>query len=359
MLFWRYSSTRIFVLNEYVILVPLMILADYLIIQKILSSRKKQKQKSLSVEENVNFQKNKARVVTSLAFVLSRLSKFRGGSDFVDVSYIQCGIEENLRFLDDERLRKLIHYLFKYKRRNKIIFITATALCQVAKMHANDFIGLPFIIGDFGITDLFQAARKFIVILLFTGITPILIAGGPVSLAFAFIMVTMGLRLSFTNTDKILTSFIDEKILAKSIKPRIPGTFDVVVVNLKNKITMTNPALKNKECWLPEQRIFNRVCQVKPTQIPNAIEMVAHNLKYDDVVNLQDVTHLDKIDFSDILELGQTEPIISKPRIGKTVTFREFIAEMVNGDNNPDSDFIDTAIGIVKESIPIQIENKD
>lgn len=77
--------------------------------------------------------------------------------------------------------------------------------------------------------------------------------------------------------------------------------------------------------------LLNSDCKVKPTQIPKAIDLVSHNLKYNDVVNMQDVTGLDRIDFSDVLDLGKAEPSIPKPRKGKMGPLTKWIhGKLVN-----------------------------
>jgi hypothetical protein len=86
---------------------------------------------------------------------------------------------------------------------------------------------------------------------------------------------------------------------------------------------MANPAQEKGECWLAEQALLNPSCKVKATEIPSAIDLVSHDLKYSEVVNMQDVTGLNRVEFSDILDLGQAEPSISKPRTGKIVNFLE------------------------------------
>jgi len=68
---------------------------------------------------------------------------------------------------------------------------------------------------------------------------------------------------------------------------------DVVVVNNRDKIILRYPVQKNHECWLPDQRLLNSNCKVKPTEIPDAIDSVLPDLKYKDTVNMQDVTGLD------------------------------------------------------------------
>lgn len=119
------------------------------------------------------------------------------------------------------------------------------------------------------------------------------------------------MRLAFTNTDKILTSPVYETGSAKNLKPRIADTVDVVT-----KITMANPAQENGECWLSEQALFNPRCKLKDTEILD--DIVSHDLKYNEVVNMQDVTGLDHVQFSDVFDLGQ-----AKPSKAKRVNFLE------------------------------------
>jgi len=51
------------------------------------------------------------------------------------------------------------------------------------------------------------------------------------------------------------------------------------------------------------------------------MDSVLPDLRYEDTVNMQDVTGLDRQEFTDKLDLGQTEPSICKPRQGKEVNF--------------------------------------
>jgi len=325
MLYWKYSPNRTFFLNEYWILIPTAILANYLVIRQI-RCRKKRNQEFKKLIEQIEHAKRIRRIVY-LAIGLDGLSRIliRGGADFIDVSYIECGIEEGLRFLDNERLRKIIHDLYRHKRKGKIIYITATALCKIANQYGQTFLALPVAIGDFGLTNLYQTVRKVGVTVLLGGVGPLFVIGNPVALICAFVLATSGLRLAFSNFDFIRTSPISETGSAENLKPRIADLPDVVVVNSQNKIIMTNPGQEKVECWLPDQALFNSGCKVKPTEIPNAIDLVSHNLKYDDVVNMQDVTGLDRVDFSDVLDLGQ-----AKPRKGKVVNFLDKF-----GDSGP------------------------
>ena len=334
MLYWKYSPNRIFFLNEYWILVPTAIIADYLIIRKICYHKKKTEELEKLKEKIERYKKEieryekeeKIRRIVYLACGLSGLSYIsmcRGGADFIDVDYIDCKIEDGLRFLDNNRLRKIIHDLYRYKRRGKIIYITATAVCHLANQYGQTFLALPFAIGDFGVTNLYQTIRKTAVTILLGGVGPLVFIGGPIPFIFASVLMTLGLRLAFTNLDKILTSPVYEMSSAKNLKPRIADLPDVVTVNFRNKITMTDPAQEKGECWLAEQALLNPGCKVKATEIPSAIDLASHDLKYSEVVNMKDVTGLDRVEFSDILDLGQAESSISKPRRGKVVNFLE------------------------------------
>ena len=107
---------------------------------------------------------------------------------------------------------------------------------------------------------------------------------------------------------------------------------DVVVVNNRNKMIMSDPVQKNQECWLADQRFLNPTCKVKPAEIPDAIDSVLPDLKYDKIVNMQDttITGLDRVEFTDKYDLGQTKPSICNPPKGKEVNFLDKF-----GDSGP------------------------
>ena len=250
----------------------------------------------------------------------------RGGSDLIDVDYIikKCEIEEGLRYLDENRLRQIIQDLYKYKRKGKIIYITVTAACHIANRYGLIFLALPFAINDFGLTNVCKTFRKAFVTLLLGGVGPLMFVGGPFALTLAFALGTSGLKLAFNNLDFIPTSPVPVDVTGsiKTLEPRIPGVAEVVIVNNRNKMIMTEPVPKNQECWSPYQDFLNPKCQVKPTQIPDAIDLVSSDLKYDEIVNMQDVTGLDRIEFTDKYDLGQPNPdSITSSCKGKEVNF--------------------------------------
>ena len=325
MLYWKYSSNRIFFLNEYWIFIPSAILTNYLIIRKIRLNRIRMEELQKLIGHIEREKKIRKILLLSLGLSISECAYLliRGGSDLIDTDYIRlaCEIEEGTRYLDDLRLRNIIIDLFGHKARGKIIYITATALCHIATKYGQKFLALPIAIGDFGLTNLYQTLRKAVVTILFGAVGPLYIMGGPVSLIFAFTLVVSGLRLAANNLDFIPTSSVD---VMKGLKPRIPAISDVVVVNNRNKIIMCDPVKENQECWLPDQRLLNPKCKVKPTEIPDVIDSVLPDLKYEDIVNMKDVTGLYQQEFTDIFDLGHTEPsICDLPRQGKQVNFLE------------------------------------
>ena len=143
------------------------------------------------------------------------------------------------------------------------------------KKYVKTFLALSFAIGDFELTSLYQTLRKAFVTILLGAVGPLYIVGGPVSSIFVLILGVSGLRLAFNNLYFIPTSPVD---VTKGLKPRIPG-------------------------------------------IPNAIDLVLPDLRYEDTVNMQDVTGLGRQEFTDRFDLGQTEPNICKHRQEKEVNF--------------------------------------
>ena len=66
------------------------------------------------------------RIIRLLSFGLSgsiNLLSRRGAVYFIDVDYISCEIERLINYLDDNRLRKIIHDLYRDKRKGKLIYI--------------------------------------------------------------------------------------------------------------------------------------------------------------------------------------------------------------------------------------------
>ena len=151
------------------------------------------------------------RIIRLLSFGLSgsiNLLSRRGAVYFIDVDYISCEIERLINYLDDNRLRKIIHDLYRDKRKGKLIYITATALCHLANRYGQNFLALPFVVGDFGLTTDYQTLRKGFVTVLLGVFGPLMIIGSPTSLIVALILGTSGLKVALTNLDFIPTEII-------------------------------------------------------------------------------------------------------------------------------------------------------
>lgn len=325
MLYWRYSPERTFFLSEYWIFIPSAILANYLLIRKIRSDRKRV-QELEKLRNDLHDKKILLKILAlSLGFNGCRLLLSRGGSidpidfiDLIDTDYITCDIERGLGYLNDARLRNIITNLYRHKEKSKVIYITATAACHLANRYGQKFLALPIAVGDFGLTSLYQTLRKGFVTILLGGVGPMIVIGNPVSLMVALLLGTSGLRLAFSNLDLISTSPVD---ITKGVEPRIPGTTEVVIVNNRDKITMHELVPENQECWLPDQHLLNPKCQLKVTEVPDAIDSALPNLRYKDTVNMQDTTGLDRVEFTDKFDLGQPKPNSCNPLKGKEVNF--------------------------------------
>ena len=336
MLYWRYSSNRIFFLNEYWILIPTAIIANYLIIRQIRLTKKKIKQLKRLSEQIERAKRMRRILLLSLGVNECLHLLMRGGStefiNYIDSDYImaQCTIEPGVQYLDDTRLRNIITDLYSHKRKGKIIYVTATALCHTLKHYGQNFPALPFAIRDFGLTNVYQTVRKIVVTIQLGAVGPLVVIGGPLALIGAFALSLSGLKLAYTDLDFIPTTPVD----VKNLKPRIADISEVVVVNnRREKMIMSEVVQENRECWLPDQKFLNPNCQMKSTEIPDTIDSVLPNLKYEETVNMRDVTGLDRVDFTDKLDLGHhNEPSICKklPRKGKEVRFLDKF-----GDSGP------------------------
>lgn len=327
MFYWKYSSTTTYFINEYWLFIPSACLINYFIIRKRRLNKRRIEQLKTLLTKIEREQKIRKILLVSLGLSITGYSNLlikylltRGGSDIIDLidsDYIReaCAIEQGIGFLENKRLRKIVISLYRKKGRAKIIYITATALCQIADQYGITFLAFPVAIGDFGITNLYQTSRKLVGTTLIGAAGHFVIMGGPIAAAGCGLL---GLRFVLNNLDVISTTQVDP---TKELTIRKPGEYEVVVVNNRDKITMHNPdpVKENPECWLPDQRLLNQNCQLKSTQIPEAINLaLPEDLDYDDIVTMKDVTSLRQHEFTDQFDLGK----ICEPRQeGKEVNF--------------------------------------
>jgi len=338
MLYWRYSSNRIFFINEYWIFVPTAAVVNYVVIRRILSHKQKVRRLK-ELKEKIEREKKWRRIFfLSLGLNISECLLLRGGSEaIINVDYIECGIEAGLRYLDDARLRKIIHDLYRNKRTGNVIYITATALCHLSDRYGKMFLALPIAVGDFGISNLYVTIRKFVTSVLLGAVGPFVIWGGPFYLSLALIFAMAGLRVAHIDLESVANSPVyqlgSSNDNVADIKPRMPNSPDVIVVNNRNKeLIMSNPVQKKGECWLADQTLLNPNCKVKATQIPATTHSFSSSLEYEKIVNMQDITGLNRERFSDEFDLGGINidkldlsgtkaSISSPPRKSKLVNF--------------------------------------
>lgn len=302
MLYWKYSDNRVFFLNEYWILIPIMGFANYVIIRKIRSY--KNYKKKLELLEKLQKREKAIRRILYLSLGLNGYAYIlltRGGSDLIDVSYIQCDIEPGVGFLNHDQLRNIIIGLYHQKHRGKIIYIMATAACHLAHQYGLMFLNVPFAVNDFGLTSVYHLMRKTFATLFLGSVVPLIYYGSQISLFFASTFLVSGMRLALNYLDVIPTTLIDDADLTKKLKPRMPGSHDVGIINSRDKLTMASPQPQKMECCLPDQTFANKNCGLKSTELPTL------NVGHDDVVNMKDITGLNQQDFSDKLDLGQAE----------------------------------------------------
>ena len=143
MLYWKFSSNRVFFLNEYWIFIPSAILANYVIIRKIRLDRERMKQIKRLTEQIEREKKIRRILLLSLGLNGCIHLLTRGGSknftNLVNTDYIKSTIDQGVRYLDDKRLRNIITDLYRHKRKGKILYITATAACHLANRYGQTF----------------------------------------------------------------------------------------------------------------------------------------------------------------------------------------------------------------------------
>lgn len=141
-------------------------------------------------------------------------------------------------------------------------------------------MSFPFAIGDIILTSAYHAVRKFAAILFISAAVQLFVIRGVPALASSWILMAFGLQFVFNNLEVIPTTPITEIVSAEKLRPRIPDLRYVVVINnSRNKIFRSNLVQHKVECWLPDQALFNSDCKIQPSAIPEAIDLVSHELK--------------------------------------------------------------------------------
>jgi hypothetical protein len=301
----RVSSNRVFFLNEYWILIPLMIVIDIVIIVKVKKNRAKRKLESAQLKKKCKrweiFHIATGNLIAALNVkggqdVLTHLIE-----DYIEVTHPNCLVGKGLRYVNNERLRKIVHSLFKSKSRDGVIYITRTALCHLVEMYGLGFPALPIPIPDFiGISNWLLLGRKIIsvaclgiplpMLILAQGYAPFILSLAASSFGIVVMLYVRDPRFLIIPTEIISTPI-------SLIGRRIPDQPDLISVDLKSvsgtKIIVSESST-SYECSLPDQRLFNSKCSLGPSESFDVIlnDIVDLLLNYDQVVNMQDVTKL-------------------------------------------------------------------
>jgi len=377
MLYIRLTANRTLIINEYWILIPLVIGIDYLIITQVENyrSRKKQNKKEKNKKKIKNCRQLKIYHLALSSFPVGPIiigclvnlfivEAYKKGYHFLNqesfafesknplsdkisytsdgtavVAFPKCVVGHGLRYLDNERFRKIIHALYHSKARNGVIFITKTALCYLIDVYGGFGLPIAFPVPVTVTKEVLRFSDKTVAIkkalsILALGIPiPIItLSTGPVWFVISMVAGVFGLLIAYSTREPdfllIPTTLISNAPLAEIIDSlsrgmpvisrRMPAVPDVVTVNLTpaadfkpnlgGKIQMAGIEKPKTpyECLLPEQRFANGRCILPPSKITDIVtnaDLTDLNLGYNDVVNMNDVTKLD-FEFSDRLDIG-------------------------------------------------------
>lgn len=322
MLFVKINSNRIFLINEFWILIPVAVIIDLIIILKVKKNRSKKK----IAAEQKKYQQRKFweyKIFHIATGNLLAALQMRGGENIVatiidnivEVEMNNCQLGPGLRYINNERLRKLVYSHFKAKARNGVIYMTRMALCYYAEFYGVEYPAfvIPFPIPDvIKISSWYNLFNKIISVTLWGIPAPLLFIRG---LTFPNCLISL-LSVTFGTRFFVVSNAVDVKIASElilvpisAIRRRITDQPDLVSVDLNlssnSKIVMSEFA-KINECSIPGYKLFNtEQCALRATEIPEIVAntQIDQPLFYEDVVNMQDVTRL-KLEFSDKFEVS-------------------------------------------------------
>jgi hypothetical protein len=314
----KVSPNRVFFLDEYWILIPLMLAIDIAIIVKVKKNRAKKKLKLKQLKEKCGILKIFHIATGNILAALQIRAGENGFPDlvegYIEILHPTCIVGKGVRFIDSERLRKIVHALHKSKAKNGVIFITKSALCYLVEMYGLNLPAFPVPIPDFiGFLGWYQLARKIISVgCLGIPLPMVILAQGPTSIIWSLVAWGFGIVLAALIKDPgfviVPTTLIYTSVTPiELIQRRIPDRPDLVSLDLEfvspSKITM--PEFSRKyECLLPEQKLLNPGCSLRPSEISGIAENADISVPYRDVVNLQDVTKMNYLEFSDQFEVS-------------------------------------------------------
>lgn len=317
MIIWRYSPTRIFIIDEYWIFIPLSCLGNYVLMKRIRAHKARKQEARRLVEEKLKRQRDTAQFLKVLYLaggcsILSYVASLRGGEEIplVDTDYkleyfdIPKGIVrlETRQYI--KRLKEIIGKKFKRKVTGEIIYVTATAFCHLLQHQGPVYTFLPGNLGDVVLTSIAEPTRKAVVSICI-GFIPTLYILNPVLVLFPVIGL-IGLKFI---EPKIVYEVLGENLDASKIKRRILTEPEIIIINLRDRLRMPGFKRPNAECLIPGQPFISlqNQCQSSLQGIPDdMLDLIASpGLNYNDVVNMGDFSGLgDTIQCSDIRDLG-------------------------------------------------------
>jgi hypothetical protein len=101
-----------------------MLYIDYCIITKMKKTR--------AGKEEIEIKYKQLKIFALATGSMMAVLAIRGGQEN-DVFYPNCIVGEGLRYVDNDRIRKVVHSFFKHKQIYGVIYITQTALCYLAE----------------------------------------------------------------------------------------------------------------------------------------------------------------------------------------------------------------------------------
>ena len=311
MLLVRVSPNRIFIINEYWIIVPLIITVEIVIVLKLRNNRAQKHIKSKKLKKEL-----RRRKIFHLANSNIFSSIFiRGGHElvefladgFIEVNHENCIIDKGVQFLDNEWLRKLLTIRHSHKIKNGILFITRSALCYVASEAGLGILDTKII----NVSSWVTFGKKTLATILTTSPLLFLGIGGTTPITILFSVLTFlsgtGSIISLRESDRLFIKTQAVVGYLSQITQRIQDRTDVVVLDLEpssDKIIMKRTEVPY-ECSLPDQILGNQKCvpKIVLNDVKSANVVVDTLIDYDEVVNMQDVTRLSgDIKFADHFE---------------------------------------------------------
>ena len=112
-------------------------------------------------------------------------------------------------------------------------------MCWIAKIYDQMFFNLPFIVGNFKLTNLYHTVQKILGMTLIEEVAPLIYAKTLNALTLAGLLSFLGLRLILNDLEFSATSIIE---FSKNLKTRLPNTYKIVVINNQCKLSMAKPS---------------------------------------------------------------------------------------------------------------------